>query len=380
MSALAADVTVVGAGLTGAAVAFGLARRGLRVCLLDAHDPMHRLAPSVAALMTQSVRLQSVAAAHLSHLAVSTWSTFDAELADIAGCNAQYRRDGGLHFCLDRAAFEDRARQLTASNADSPGVENAFEMLDGDALHRLIPHLRQTVHGASYCADDARVNPDAVRRALALGLSRLRVDYRPHNRVQWVREQGGEWVVMARGLAVGCGRVVLACGVDMHSLVRPSDPASPKLCASPRSIVQTEPVIPFLPFAGSQINQAGDGSLYLDTEGLGIGSDGDAEAVRARAATLCDGLGRLRIIQQWHNDRVGLEAGGACYQPLGSDSRCWFLASPDSLYFLPVHTGLVADVVAGRVDADALAAYRSVDSGSLGTDAATRCNRASGAG
>lgn len=293
----------------------------------------------------------------MSCLAVASWTDFDAELADIAGCNSLYRRDGGLHFCATHRHFESREAVLEAANLASPRASLSFEMLDAAALHRLVPHLDRSLYGASYCSDDARINPHALRRALGLALSRLHVDYRPHNRVQWVREQGGEWVVMARGLAVGCGRVALACGIAGWELVPDNASPEPPLVAQPHSVVQTEPLLPFLPFASSQVNQAGDGSLLLDAVALEAPENADAEAVCERAASLCSAVRRVRMVRSWHRDRVHLPSGGACYRPLDCDHRCWFVASPDPLFALPVHSGLVADVVAGRVDANALSAF-----------------------
>lgn len=357
MTALAADVTVVGAGLTGAALAYGLARRGLRVVLLDARDPLTDLAPAVAPLMVQDARLAGEGAAQLTQLAVQSWVDFDTELADIAGCHLQYRRDGGLHLCATETDCAARQAALLASNRAAPSAPSAFEMLDAAALRRLVPRLDGTLAGASYCRDDARVNPQAVRRALGLALVRLKVDYRPHCRVQWVREQGGEWVVMARGLAVGCGRVAIACGIDGAALVPPGDGVTPRLRSSAHSVVQTQALAPFLPFATSQLTQAGDGSLLLDAAALGVAVDADAVAVRTRAAAVCTGVGQVGVIRSWHRDRAVAPDGGACYAPLDTSARCWLLASPEPVLHLPVHGGVVADAVAGRVPASGLCAF-----------------------
>ncbi|MEM7376470.1 MAG: FAD-dependent oxidoreductase [Pseudomonadota bacterium] len=360
MTALAADVAVVGAGITGAAVAYGLARRGLRVSVLDARDPLSDLAPAVAPLMVQDARLAGPGDAQLAQLAVQSWVDFDAELADIAGCHAQYRRDGGLHFCSTEADCDARLAALRESNRLAPGAVSEFEMLDAAALRRLVPRLNGALAGASYCRDDARVNPQALRRALGLALLRLKVDYRPHCRVQWVREQGGEWVVMARGLAVGCGRVAIACGVDGIGLVPPSRVVSPGLVSRAHSVVQTQPLAPFLPFAATQFNQAGDGSLLLDTTALGVGPDADASAVRKRASALCPGIGRVGVLRSWHRDRAATPAGSPCYAPLDAAAHCWLLASPEPVLHLPVHSGLVADAVAGRIPAAGLRAFYGV--------------------
>ena len=358
MTALAADVTVVGAGLTGIALAYGLARRGARVVLLDARDPLGQLAPSVAPLLAQQAILPGAGTAHLARLAVESWSDFDGELSDIAGCHSQYRRDGGLYLCRDSAALDARAAALQVANrvADRAAIDT--EMLGAAALRRLVPQLDSGIAGASYCADDARISPHALRRALGFGLARLGVDYRPHCRVQWVREQGGEWVVMAQDLAVGCGRVALTCG-HAGSELAPSGALLPALVVHAGSVVQLQALMPFLPFATAQLNQSGDGSVHLDTRGLGEGEQVDVAGIQARATAFCRGLDGLRVVKTWHADTLGFRDGSPCYQPLDGKRSCWLLAAPDSLFFVPVHAGIVADAVMGRIDDNALCAFQS---------------------
>ncbi len=368
MTALAADVTVVGAGFTGMALAYGLARRGARVTLLDARDPLGELLPSVAPMLAQQASLGGVSAVHLTRLAVNSWTDCDAELTDIAGCHSQFRRDGGLFLCRDEDALSARAADV--QGAQKRGA-SAVEMLDAAALGRLVPHLGRDIAGASYCADDARISPHALRRALALALVRLGVDYRAHCRVQWVREQGGEWVVMAQGLAVGCGRVALACGLDSVALV-PTSLAPPELSSRPASVVQLQALLPFMPFACAQFSQAGDGSVHLDTRGLEDGVCDSAEVIRARAASFYGGLGQLRVVRSWHGDAIASAGGTPCYQPLDTDARCWLVAAPDPIFMVPVHAGLVADAVAGRVPPHALVAFQQ------SSDAAVNPSLASG--
>jgi glycine/D-amino acid oxidase-like deaminating enzyme len=50
-----ADVVVIGAGAFGASTAYHLARRGQRVVLLDAHEPVTQTSPRAAGL-TQQIR------------------------------------------------------------------------------------------------------------------------------------------------------------------------------------------------------------------------------------------------------------------------------------------------------------------------------------
>ena len=72
-----ADVVVIGAGAFGASTAYHLARRGRRVVLLDAHEPVTQTSPRAAGL-TQQIRSDTFMTQLASHwsftkTAASSW-------------------------------------------------------------------------------------------------------------------------------------------------------------------------------------------------------------------------------------------------------------------------------------------------------------------
>lgn len=100
-----ADVIVIGAGMAGAAIAYGLAGRGLRVLVLDGSDADHRAARANFGLVwlpgegTAMPEYQ-----HLTWRSVDLWPELHDRLTRLVGGRIDYERNGGLAFRLGGAA------------------------------------------------------------------------------------------------------------------------------------------------------------------------------------------------------------------------------------------------------------------------------------
>ncbi len=148
------DVVVVGAGIVGAACAFSLSRRGLRVEVLDSgvvgggttaagmgHLSIMDDSPAQFALTTASCRLWDELAAHLPP-------------------NAEYTRDGAIWV----AETGDEAAAIPAQVAkyQARGIE--ADVLNAGDLERLEPELRPGLAGGMLVANDRVLYPPVVTR------------------------------------------------------------------------------------------------------------------------------------------------------------------------------------------------------------------------
>ena len=111
------DFLIVGGGVVGMAVAYGLARAGQRVTVLDERDDALRASRGNAGLTwVQGKGIGMPRYAELSLDAVRAWPAFAEELQARTGVDLQYERRGGVDLCQSAAIRQRRgSRRLSAS-------------------------------------------------------------------------------------------------------------------------------------------------------------------------------------------------------------------------------------------------------------------------
>src|SRR6266436_1870757 len=107
------DVAVIGGGLVGAAIGWGLARAGQRVAVLDEGDVAFRASRGNFALVwVQSKGLGMPEYAAWTKLSSDLWGQFARRLGDETSLDVAFRRPGGFHLCLSEREVENRAAML----------------------------------------------------------------------------------------------------------------------------------------------------------------------------------------------------------------------------------------------------------------------------
>ncbi|MGZ7080500.1 MAG: FAD-dependent oxidoreductase, partial [Thermoanaerobaculia bacterium] len=98
------EIAVVGGGLVGASLAWGVARLGKRVTILDEGDDAYRASRGNFALVwVQSKGLGMAAYATWSVRASNVWSGLASALKDETDIDVAHQRPGGLMLSLSDA-------------------------------------------------------------------------------------------------------------------------------------------------------------------------------------------------------------------------------------------------------------------------------------
>ena len=102
-------MAVVGGGLVGAAIAWGLAKAGKRVAVLDEGDSAVRASRGNFALVwVQAKGLGLPAYAGWTVRSSNAWAAFADELRRETGLDVHFERPGGFHLALGEAELEAR--------------------------------------------------------------------------------------------------------------------------------------------------------------------------------------------------------------------------------------------------------------------------------
>ena len=303
------DVAVIGGGLVGAATAYGLAREGARVLVLDEGDVAYRASRGNFALVwVQSKGLGMSAYAEWSRVSSDRWSALAADLQAQTGIDVAHRRPGGFMLCLSEAELEacvDAMRRLH----DQPGMTPyPYEILDHCETKRRLAAIGPDVVGSIYCPLDGHVNSLRLFRAFHEALKRLGAEYRPSSPVETVQasENGfliaGPWGKVCAGkvvLAAGLGNAALAPMVGLNAPVRPSK----------GQVIVTERAAPFLQHPIVTLRQTDEGSVMIGDSQEDLGFDTSVSTpvisvMAQRAVRMFPLLERLNVVRTWSALRV----------------------------------------------------------------------------
>jgi glycine/D-amino acid oxidase-like deaminating enzyme len=305
------DIVVVGAGTVGAAIAYGLALRGVRVLLLDGDDGDFRAARANFGLVWLQGKGHGMPAYQtLTRQSIGSWQGFADELETQSDMAVAYEQNGGLAFCFGADAFEKRQATLQRLHNQWGGGEPDWEMVDRSGLEQLLPKVKlgPDVTGASFGRRDGHANPLRLLAALHTAVIRLGGLVRCNASVREIAGSGADFRLHVGQEVIVAPRIVIAAGLGASALARqvgldvPSRPERGQ-------ILVTERLDPFLPLPASGLRQTADGTVMIGATKEDVGYDlsttGDAAARLSRTAIrIIPALAEAGLVRQWAGLRV----------------------------------------------------------------------------
>jgi len=316
------DAIVVGGGLVGAAVAFGLQREGLTTLMLDEGDVAFRASRGNFGLIwVQSKGVNFPPYARWTWQSAGLWPEFEAELRELTGEAIDLHQPGGIEFCLSEAEFEQCRGDIRRLHTHAPQV--AAEMLDHKALSEMIPGLGRGVVGGCFSQADGHVNPLALLRGLHKGFTAMGGEIKSGPPVRSIQHQNGVFSVASDTDQHQGGRLILAAGlgtkglakmVGLEILVRP---------VRGQNLV-TERLGPFLHFPCATIRQTAEGSVQIGASDEEVGYNEATtpdvlNRLAARAVAIFPHLKPARIVRVWGALRIISPDG----YPIYAQSECF---------------------------------------------------------
>ncbi len=164
------DAIVIGGGLVGSAIAYGLVRAGLKVAMLDEGDIAFRASRGNFGLVW--VQSKGDGAPHYqrwTRRSADERPALAGELRDTAGIDVAHQRPGGLYLCLGEAEFDERYERMERMRRQLGDLGFDYRMLDHHEVADLLPGIGPAVTGASWTPYDGHANPLNLLRALHRG-------------------------------------------------------------------------------------------------------------------------------------------------------------------------------------------------------------------
>ncbi|HYU12042.1 MAG TPA: FAD-dependent oxidoreductase, partial [Stellaceae bacterium] len=303
------DAIVVGGGLVGAAIGYGLVRSGLSLALIDEGDVAYRASRGNFGLVW--VQTKGLGAPHYqrwTRLSADEWPGLAAELGEQTGIAVGHERNGGLQLCLGEEELARRRAMMGQMRQEAGNFGFEYRMLDHHELANLLPGLGPSVAGASWTPYDGHANSLNLLHALHKGFADKGGTYLPNRTVTAASSAPHDFRLDIGGETIAAPKIVLAAGLGNAKLA-PLFGLSAPVRPQRGQILVTERAARVWPLPLGSLRQTREGSIMLGSseEDVGFDTSQKPEIMQkiAQRAVLCfPWLAELQIVRAWAALRV----------------------------------------------------------------------------
>ena len=357
------DVLVAGGGLLGLSIAYGIARLGHEVTVLDEGDVAWRASRGNFGLVwVQNKGTGLLPYAAWSRDAAALWPALARELQDETGIDVALRQPGGFFFCYSDAEMRAREASLRAIQQQVQGPY-PFQMLSHEEVRQRLPRIGPEVAGASFTPMDGHANPLKLYRALEEAARLRGVRTLRNARVEAIRFDAGRFELDTAAGRFGAGRIVLAAGLGNRELA-PQVGLHAPVVPTRGQILVTERLRPFLPYPTNKLRQTDEGTVQVgdSIEDVGFNDDTTHDVLRfmaQRAIRTFPLLRDVNLVRAWGALRVMTPDGFPIYEESQSCPGAFVATCHSGVTLAAQHALKVAPWIAGHAAPPGIEVFRS---------------------
>ncbi|MDH6590209.1 hydrogen cyanide synthase HcnC [Variovorax sp. TBS-050B] len=354
------DVAVIGGGLVGSAIAYGLRGSVESVAVLDEGDVALRASRGNFGLVwLQSKGYGMGAYSHWTLRSTRLWPQLAARLLDETGIDVALEQKGGLTPLMGDHEIEARLAWVERLMAQ-PGVEPyEWKLLDHHQAAALVPGLGADVTGAIWTPHDGIVNPLKLLRALHAAFARGGVSYLPNHGVEKIEHSAGMFHLRTAARCIHARKIVLASGLHNGALgaqVGIDLPMAPQR----GQIIVLERTRRLLDTPMVTLRQNDEGSWLVgdSQEDAGYADHVTTLPVLAtladRAVRTLPALGDVRAVRAWSALRVRAKDGFPVYEQSARHPGAFIATCHSGVTLAAIHAFTLAPMIAAGALAPAL--------------------------
>lgn len=351
MSGRQPDVVVVGGGLVGLAVAYGLVRQKLQVTVCDEGDRAFRASRGNFGLVwVQGKGVDCAPYARLTADSARRWPDYAQQLRRDSGIDPGHVGRGGLSLCLDDDELAQKSAAMAALKSHTPEFD--YEVLDAAGVRRFLPSVSPDIAGGIFSPQDGHVDPLRTLHALLAAFVAQGGTYLPRCRVDDIDGQSGNFSLTTSRQTLQAARVVLAAGLGnarLAPLVGLYAPVQPVR----GQVMITERVAPFLAYPTTSVRQTSVGSVQIGDSQERVGFDDGTlpetlAAMARRAVALFPLLRSAQVVRTWGALRIMTPDGLPLYQESRSHRGAFVVTCHSGVTLAAAHSELIAPWIAGN--------------------------------
>ncbi len=357
-----ADYLIVGGGIVGLSVGFGLLQAGYRVILVDESDTALRASRGNFGLIwVQGKGISLPAYAQWTQQSAALWPEFARQVEYYSETALCLDQRGGLSYYLTDESLDQAIREYSALAAQLVD-DYPFEKLNPAALRRAEPHIGERVAGAILHHQDGHVNPLKLLAGLSVAFRRLGGEVIAGCHVDQIEinDAGVRLVHQGKTLCSG-GEVVLCAGLGAGHL-GPQLGFNAPVRAQRGHILITAKLPPLMNRPSDVIRQVDDGGVQIGASAEEVGPD-DREmlGVSARLAkdaiTLFPALAKANLVRSWAALRIMSPDGYPIYQQSSQYPGAWFVTCYSGVTLAAAHAMILPQWILSANEPPDLSAF-----------------------
>jgi glycine/D-amino acid oxidase-like deaminating enzyme len=303
------DAIVIGGGLVGSAIAYGLARENLKTTLIDEGDVAFRASRGNFGLVwVQSKGLGAPHYQRWTRLSAEEWPKLAAELGARTGVDVGLEQPGGVQLCLGDEEYAERRAMMEQMREEAGNFGFDYRMLDRAELADILPGLGPAVTGGSWTPYDGHANSLYLLHALHKGFVERGGAYIPNRTIDYAAAQPHDFRLGSGADEIAAPKIVLAAGLGNAALA-PLFGLDAPVRPQRGQILVTERTERIWPIPIGSLRQTLEGSIMIGSSEEEVGFDtGQKPEVMAtiaeRAVRTFPWLAELQIVRAWSALRV----------------------------------------------------------------------------
>ena len=346
------EFAIVGGGVVGLSLAYGLLKKGKRVIVFDEGDGAFRASTGNFGLVwVQSKGMSEPAYANWTRKSAAAYRGFADELTNHADLDIALVQDGGyiIHMSeqtLDeeRKRYEDLRDRL---NGDYP-----FEVMGRNALLAEEPNVGPKVAGALYCREDGHLNPLRLLKALATAVRRLQGKVLNDCKVTDIVPDGsGYKLTTAMGQNFSVPKVVLSAGLGATEL-GPRLGFKTQIRPQQGQVLITEKIPKLMNRPNVEVRQVNEGGVQIGASKAeaGLNNKEDLQTVAALAKHAVDmfpKLAKTKLVRSWAVLCIMSPDGLPIYQESPDHEGVFFVTCHSGITLAAAHSEYLTDWLIG---------------------------------
>ena len=348
------DYIIVGGGLIGFSIGYGLSKLGRKCLILDAHDNSFKAAQGNFGLIwVQGKGTGFPSYADWTLRSSELWKEFCTELEDNTKINLGIQRTGGIHICLDEEEFNDRKNKLDLLRSHQNGKFD-YQMLDNKDLSRLMPGLGPEVIGGSFSKHDGHINPLYLMKSLHSAFLKNHGQFINDEEVRDIESSGKGYLIKTKKECYSSSKVILAAGLgnkNLAPMVGLEQPVKP----IKGQILVTQKLDKHFKYPSTLLRQTQEGSIMIGDSHEDIGEDITSNPmviskIAKRAIKTLPEIENKQIVRSWAALRVMSPDGYPIYDQSITHPGAFAFSCHSGVTLAPAHCfALATDIELGKL-------------------------------